>query len=376
LKAIIAIDSFKGCLTSQEAGKAAMAAFPSGEATVVPISDGGEGFTKVITELLDGIFRKVNCTDPLGRSITAEYGLVADGRIAVIETAAASGLGLVAPGERNPLYSSSFGTGEIMADALDSGVEEIWLGLGGTATCDGGTGMLQALGYRFLTPSGMLASGQTELGNILEIESSRRNKNIPDCRITGFYDVSVPFFGNGGAAKMFAPQKGATPEMVDAIDSWMAQLCYVYSNFSGKDIKNIPGSGAAGGIGGALRACFRADMVPGVWKVLDLARFGNMLDSCSIVITGEGHSDIQTLKGKVPFGVLEYAKKYDAECGCGRKTKVYLLAGKVSDRAQLLEAGFEDVIQITPEGMSLDRAMQPATAKANIAKAVSELELF
>lgn len=353
-----------------------MAAFSSGEAAVVPISDGGEGFTEVITELLDGIYRKVNCTDPLGHSITAEYGLAADGTIAIIETAAASGLGLVAPEDRNPLYSSSFGTGEMMADALDSGVEEIWLGLGGTATCDGGTGMLQALGYRFLTPSGMLAPGQAELGNILEIESSRRNKNIPYCRITGFYDVSVPFFGNGGAAKMFAPQKGATPEMADAIDSWMAQLCYVYSNFSGEDIRNIPGSGAAGGIGGALRACFRADMVPGIWKVLDLARFGNMLDSCSVVITGEGHSDIQTLKGKVPFGVLEYAKKYDAECGCGRKTKVYLLAGKVSDRDQLLEAGFEDVIQITPEGMSLNKAMQPTIAKANITKAITELELF
>lgn len=373
MKAIIAIDSFKGCLTSQEAEEAAMTAFPSGEAAAVPISDGGEGFTKVITELLGGIFKKVNCTDPLGRSIIAEYGVVADGRIAVIETAAASGLGLVAPEERNPLYSSSFGTGEIMADALDSGVEEIWLGLGGTATCDGGTGMLQALGYRFLTPSGILAPGQAELGNIIEIESDRRKKNIPDCRITGFYDVSVPFFGNGGAAKMFAPQKGATPGMVDAIDSWMARLCYVYSNFSGKDIRNIPGSGAAGGIGGALVACLRADMMPGIWKVLDLARFGNMLDSCSVVITGEGHSDIQTLKGKVPFGVLEYVRQHDAECGSGRKTKVYLIAGKVSDKEQLLEAGFEDVIQITPDGMPLNEAMKPAMAKANIAKAIAGL---
>lgn len=372
MKAIIAIDSFKGCLTSQEAEEAAMAAFPSGEAASVPISDGGEGFTKVITERLNGIFIKVNCLDPLGRSITAEYGLVANGRIAVIETAAASGLGLVAPEERNPLYSSSFGTGELMADALDSGAEEIWLGLGGTATCDGGTGLLQALGYQFITPSGMLEPGRTELGNIIGIDSSRRNKNIPDCRITGFYDVSVPFYGIGGAAKMFAPQKGATPEMTDAIDSWMAQLCYVYSSFSGKDIRNIPGSGAAGGIGGALRACFRADMVPGVWKVLDLARFGNMLDECDTVITGEGHSDIQTLRGKVPFGILEYVRKYDTECG-NRKTKVFLVSGRVSDKDELLKAGFDQVIEASPEGLPLSEAMLPTVAKSNITKAVASL---
>lgn len=376
MKAIIAIDSFKGCLTSQEANEAALAAFPNGEAVSVPISDGGEGFASIVTNMLGGIFRKVNCSDPLGRAITAEYGLVADGRIAVIDTASASGLSLVKIEERNPLYSSSFGTGELMADALDAGVEEIWLGLGGTATCDGGTGMLQALGYRFLTPSGILEPGHSELGNIIEIDSSRKNKNIQNCRITGFYDVSVPFFGNGGAARMFAPQKGATPEMVDAIDDWMALLCYVYSSFSGKDIRNIPGSGAAGGIGGALRACFRADMVPGVWKVLDLARIGNMLDSCSVVITGEGHADIQTLRGKVPYGVLEYVRKYDAECRSGRKTSVYLVAGKVSDKDQLLEAGFTDIIQVTPDGMPLSEAMKPDIAKANIAKAISKNILF
>lgn len=370
MKAILAIDSFKGCLSSAQAEEAAAAAFPEGETVSIPVSDGGEGFSRIVTGMLGGTMRTARCSDPLGRSIEASYGIVRGGRVGVIETAAASGLGQLSKDELNPLAASSYGTGELIADALEEGVEEIWLGLGGSATCDGGTGMLQALGYKLVTSDGILPDGRTVLGNILEIDSSHRHKALSRCRITGFYDVSVPFYGTGGATRMFAPQKGAGPEMVEALDNWMGRICGLYSMLSGREIRNIPGSGAAGGIGGALRAFLGASMTPGIWHVLDLSGMGRALDTCTLVVTGEGRADIQTLRGKVPRGVLDYVREYDSECGGGRKTRVVLLAGQVSDRQELTEAGFDKVIQATPEGTDPEEAMQPHIAMANITEAL------
>lgn len=373
MKAIVALDSFKGCLTSAQAGQAALSVLDEGS-VMVPVSDGGEGFSKIITDLLNGELCTATVSDPLGRRIEAAYGLVRNGRTAVIETASASGLGRLAPEERNPLAASSYGTGELMVAALDEGVEEIWLGLGGSATCDGGTGLLQALGYRFLTPGGVLEPRRTVLGNIQGIDSTHRHHQLQDCRITGFYDVSVPFFGLGGAVRMFAPQKGAGPEMVDALDSWMAQLCSGYSAFSGREIRHIPGSGAAGGIGGALRAFLGATMNPGIGHLLDLAGMGRTLDTCKFVITGEGHADAQTLRGKVPMGVLNYVRDYDAACGGVRHTRVVLLAGRVTDRERLEKAGFDAVLSITPPQMPLTEALDPETAATNLRTAIARFQ--
>ncbi len=339
MKALIAIDSFKGCMTSAQAGKAALDAFRKGDAEVIPVSDGGEGFSTILTERLGGTFRTVACHDPLGRPIKAGYGIANNSRTAIIETAAASGLGLLCKEELNPLITTSYGTGELISDALEYGCEEIWLGLGGSATCDGGTGLLQALGC----------------------------KSLESCKITGFYDVSVPFCGPDGAARMFAPQKGATPKMVEELDSRLSRLCEVYSALSGKDVLNIPGSGAAGGIGGALGGILGATMVQGISKVLDISGLDRKLEFCDLVITGEGRADTQTLKGKVPVGVLEYVRAHSVK---GNRPKVILVAGQVSERQRLLEAGFDDVLQITPEGMPLSEALNPATASANITKAI------
>ena len=372
MKAILAIDSFKGCLTSAQAEQAAFSVL-DGNSISIPVSDGGEGFAGIITDLLSGATRTAIVSDPLGRRIEAAFGLVRNGRIAVIDTAAASGIGLLSRSEYNPLVASSYGTGQLISRALDEEVEEIWLGLGGSATNDGGTGLLQALGYRFETPKGVLEPGRTVLGNILKIDSSRRDNRLQNCRVTGFYDVSVPFFGAGGAARMFAPQKGAGPEMVDALDSWMARLCSIYSAFSGREIRNAPGSGSAGGIGGAIRAVLGAAMSPGIGHVLDIAGMDRALETCDLVITGEGHADDQTLRGKVPMGVLEYARRYDAACGGGRHTKVILVAGQVSDRERLLEAGFDAVYSINPPGTALAEALDPATAAANLRATVARL---
>ena len=384
MKALIAIDSFKGCLTSAQAGKAALAAFDEGEAEVIPVSDGGEGFSTILTESLGGSFRTVSCHNPLGRSINARYGLV--GKTAIIETAAASGLGLLRKEELNPFLATSYGTGELISDALEYGCEEIWLGLGGSATCDGGTGMLQALDYRFLTDNDCsFASGKTIqailkegssvcesisrviLKNICGIDSSGRSRLLDSCKITGFYDVSVPFCGPDGAARMFAPQKGATPEMVEALDSWLSRLCEAYSRFSGKDVMTIPGAGAAGGIGGALGGMLGATMVQGISKVLEISGFDRKLKSCDLVITGEGRADAQTLKGKVPVGVLEYVRTHSVP---GNRPKIVLLAGQIFDKQRLLDAGFDAVFQITPDGMPLSEALNPAIASANITRTV------
>lgn len=255
-----------------------------------------------------------------------------------------------------------------MLDALEHGAEEIWLGLGGSATCDGGIGLLQALGYRFRTDE---AKSGSPLVNIQEIDSSCRCKALDSCKITGFYDVSVPFCGPGGAARMFAPQKGASPAMVGMLDEWMSRLCETYAEFSEMDVMNIPGSGAAGGIGGALGGVLGATMAQGIHKVLDIAGFGQKLKSCDLVITGEGRADIQTLRGKVPVGVLEYSRRYRAP---GKSPKVILIAGRLSDKEQLLEAGFDAVLQVTPEDTPLSVALAPATAEANITRTIKEYQ--
>ena len=362
MKALIAIDSFKGCLTSAQAGNAALRAFPDGCAEIIPVSDGGEGFSTILTGCLGGTFRTVSCHDPLGRVISAKYGVA--GRTAVIETAAASGLGLLRRNELNPVLTSSYGTGELMLDALEHGAEEIWLGLGGSATCDGGIGLLQALGYRFRTDE---AKSGSPLVNIQEIDSSCRCKALDSCKITGFYDASVPFCGPGGAARMFAPQKGASPEIAEALDAWLSKLCGTYSRFSGKDVMNIPGAGAAGGIGGALGGILSAKMVPGIDRLLEISGRRQGLESYDLIITGEGKADRQTLHGKVPAGVLEYVKKH---AGTGKRPKVILIAGQVSDREQLLDAGFNAVLQITPAGTPLSDALDPANARRNIKAAI------
>jgi glycerate 2-kinase len=362
MKALIAIDSFKGCLTSEEAGLAAASAFGAGECEVVPVSDGGEGFSKIVTSGLGGETVSVSCHDPLGRIIKAGYGLVGDGSVAVIETAAAGGLGLLRKDELDPAVASSYGTGELIVDALGRGAREIWIGLGGSATCDGGTGLLRALGYRFYSGDCEITDPNPVLCDITGIDSSRRNSLLDECRIVGFYDVSVPFCGEGGAARVFAPQKGASPELVEELDRGMSR----FASLAGGDILDCPGAGAAGGIGGAVHRFLGAEMRRGISAVLDIFSLEEKLSGCGIVVTGEGSADSQTLGGKVPLGVLEYVKSRSA-------AKVVLLAGQVRDRDALLAAGFDAVVQVTPEGMPLEEALRPEVARANITRAVSGL---
>ena len=341
MKTLLALDSFKGCLTAPEAVDAAAAALAGRDVCRMPLSDGGEGFAECLAGCLGGVFRTVPVHDPLGRPIEARYALLDDGLTAVIETAAASGLTLLKPEELDPLTASSIGTGELMQDAVQQGVEEIWVGLGGTAVMDCGAGLLQALTPLPASP-----------------------------RIHAFYDVDVPLTGPDGAPAVFGPQKGADERGVAELERRFRRQAERWKAQYGIDADQLPGAGAAGGIGAALAVCLRAEMHDGIQSVLKAVNFADRVRECSLVITGEGKADRQTLTGKVPFGVLQATRRH------APGIPVILLAGKVEDREELLAAGFDAVIQVTPEESLKSNYLDTSFARENIRRAIQDLVYF
>ena len=338
---LLALDSFKGCLTAPEAVDAAAAALAGRDVCRMPLSDGGEGFAACLAGCLGGVFRTVPVHDPLGRPLEALYALLENGRIAVIETAAASGLTLLNPEELDPLNASSIGTGELMQDAVQQGVEEIWIGLGGTAVMDCGAGLLQALAP------------------------------LPDSiRIHAFYDADVPLTGPGGAPAVFGPQKGADAQGVAELERRFRRQAKAWKEAYGIDPERLPGAGAAGGIGAALAVCLGAEMHAGIEAVLDAVHFAERVRGCDLVITGEGKADRQTLTGKVPFGVLQATRRH------APGIPVALLAGKVEDRDELRAAGFDAVIQVTPEESLKSNCLDKSFARENLRRAVQDLMYF
>ncbi len=337
MKTLLALDSFKGSLSASEAVATAASALDGQETVRLPLSDGGEGFTECLVEALGGTFRTVPAHDPLGRPVITRYGLVREGRVAVIETASAGGLTLLKPSELDPWNASSFGIGEMMLDAVNQQVEDIWIGLGGTAVMDAGDGLLKALGPL-----------------------------SQPVRIHAFFDVDVPLTGPRGAASVFGPQKGADAEMVQRLEErfqtvarrWKRQYC--------KDADGIPGAGAAGGIGAALGICLDAEMHSGIDAVLDAVDFDDRLAGCGLVITGEGKADRQTLTGKVPYGVLQRVRAISPDI------PVLLVAGRVEDRDALLAAGFTDVIQMTPDNELNGKSLEKPVAAAHLARAIQD----
>ena len=341
MKTLLALDSFKGCLTAPEAVDAVAAALAGRDVCRMPLSDGGEGFADCLAGCLGGVFRTVSVHDPLGRPVDARYALLEDGRIAVIETAAASGLTLLKPEELDPLNASSIGTGELMQDAVQQGVKEIWVGLGGTAVMDCGTGLLQALAP---LPASL--------------------------RIHAFYDVDVPLTGPDGAPAVFGPQKGADAWGIAELERRFRRQTERWKTQYGIDADRLPGAGAAGGIGAALAVCLGAEMHAGIQAVLEAVHFADRLRECGLVITGEGKADRQTLTGKVPFGVLQATRRY------APGIPVVLLAGKVEDREELLAAGFDAVIQVTPKESLKSNYLYKSLARENIRLAIQDLVYF
>ena len=344
-KVIVAIDSFKGCLASGEANQAAAAGvrsvYPDAEIRQVTVSDGGEGFMEAFHAAIGGELVALTVRDPLMRLVSARY-LLKD-QTAVVEMAEASGLTLLTREERNPMVATSYGTGQLVADAVKRGARHVIVGLGGSATSDAGKGMLKAL-IDIFNPNGEWDG----------IEALR------DVRFTIASDVANPLCGENGAAHVFAPQKGATPEMVIQLDKQAQRFAEISARHFGYDRSTMKGAGAAGGLGYAFLQYLDADCKPGIELLLETIRFDELVAGADLVITGEGSADRQTLMGKLPMGILQHSG--DAP--------VCLVAGRISDRDQLLQAGFTYVECINPPGIALEEAMKKEVAQENISRTI------
>lgn len=311
----VAPDSFKGSLTAGEAARCISSAFREVfgrnlETICIPMADGGEGTVAAITESTGGRTVRVQVKDPLGRKIRAGYGISGDGTTAIIEMAAASGLPLLAPEERNPLVTSTCGTGELILDAARKGVRHIVLGIGGSATVDGGTGMARALGIRFLDAGGReLPPGGGALKDLAQIDTSGLDKRLRAIKFEVACDVTAPLCGPTGAARVFGPQKGATPAMVNQLEASMKRLAAVVKRLTGLDLAGKPGTGAAGGMGMCLIPFLGAKLRSGIDLVMDTVQLEKRIKGCDLVITGEGRIDGQTVQGKTPAGVARAAGK-------------------------------------------------------------------
>ena len=309
-KIIIAIDSFKGCLTSAEAGKAAEKGIksinPSCHTSVIPIADGGEGLLDVLITATKGKYITLSAHGPLMKMTKTHYGLSGNGRTAIIEMAAISGLPLVPIEQRNPMLTTTFGTGELIKDALNKGCRNFIIGIGGSATNDAGLGMLQALGFRFLDKSGhTLGTGGQIMEAVANIDTSGIHPALRETHFMVACDVANPFYGPDGAAYIFAQQKGADSNMVQRLDEGMQSLAEVIKKTTGKDITNYPGAGAAGGMGGGLLAFFNAELKPGTELLLKAIDFSEKIKGADLIITGEGKADRQTAMGKGDLYVLK-----------------------------------------------------------------------
>ena len=376
-KIIVAIDSFKGCLTSVEANQAAsegiLARMPDAAVVQVPVSDGGEGFMEAFQAAMGGEIVEVNVKDPLMRTIAAQY--LMQGDTAVIEIAKASGLTLLSPDERNPMVATSYGTGQLVVNAVRRGCKHIIVGLGGSATSDCGIGMLRAIIDAF-----------AKHGNWDDV------RELDDVHFTIATDVTNPLCGENGAAHVFAPQKfaikreqseldsiaereqtrpqvkGATPELIEALDARAKRFAEASAKHLGRDCQNNPGAGAAGGLGYAFLQYMNADCRSGIDLLLDTIHFDDLLQDADLVITGEGSADRQTLMGKLPFGILQRCRNVTRNQQSAQRhhIPVMLIAGRIADEQLLLDAGFSRVACINPPNLPLDIALQPATAKENI----------
>lgn len=348
MKIVLAIDSFKGCLTSVEANQAAAEGIrtvrPDAEVVQVAVSDGGEGFLEAFHAAIGGEMVTIGVRDPLMRRISARYLLKGD--TAVIEMAQACGLTLLSADERNPLLATSYGVGLLVADAVRRGARHIIVGLGGSATSDAGIGMIRALIDAF-APHGTWDDVQA----------------LRPVRFTIASDVQNPLCGANGAAHVFAPQKGATSEMVSRLDARARRFAEVSARHFGYDRSQQPGAGAAGGLGYAFLQYLDADCQPGIRLLLDALHFRELISDATLIVTGEGSADRQTLMGKLPMGILQQS----------HGIPVALIAGRISDCDRLLRAGFAKVKCINPAGLPQEVAIQSSIACRNIAETVSQL---
>lgn len=357
MKVLIAMDSFKGSCSSLEAGNAVAEGvrrvYPLANVTVLPIADGGEGTGASLAAALGGTTHWVTVLDPLGRCIKAPFYLLPNAT-AVVELATASGLTLLTEPERDPEITSTHGTGQLIQAALNAGARKLIIGLGGSATNDGGAGLARALGVRFFDEMDQeLAPGGAELSRLQRIDVGQLDPRLQETEILVACDVNNPLLGPRGASAVFGPQKGATPEQVLRLDSALANYHRVLADSLQIDLKDLPGAGAAGGTTIALLAFAKATLQPGIDVVLNTLGFEKMLQGADLVITGEGRIDTQTLHGKVIMGIARRTKKHGVP--------LLALAGSVGpDTEALYEQGVTAMFPIAPGPISLQESMQRA----------------
>lgn len=370
MKIIIAIDSFKGSLTSIEAGKTVQKAItqllPDAQTEIIPIADGGEGTLAVITHAIQGQIQSLEAHNPCMEPISTSYILSSDQQTAFIEMANISGLPLIKDYQRNPMKTTTYGVGELIQDALEKGCTQFILGIGGSATNDAGAGALQALGFRFLDKEGnILGQGGEILSQIHSIDRKKIHPLLKNAHFIVACDVRNPFYGPEGAAYIFARQKGADDCMIEQLDQGMCSFAKIIELETGKDISHLPGSGAAGGMGGGFMAFLDAELRSGADLLLDLCQFREKAKDADLIITGEGRMDRQSLMGKIPEKILALGKELHIP--------VVAIAGSIEDEDALLQAGFKGVYATKPEDMPLEEAMKRETAVENIKRTIQNI---
>lgn len=369
MKVVLAIDSLKGSLSSIQAGNAAregiLNAHPDAKVIVRPLADGGEGTTDALIEGMGAQKVEVTVTGPLYTPVNAYYGILPGTQTAVMEMASAAGITLMPDEEKNPLTATTRGVGEMIKDAMEKGCRDFIIGIGGSATNDGGIGMLKALGISFFDADGKETSeGAQSLSQVASIDVSGKLPELSDCRFRIACDVTNPLCGENGATYIYGPQKGVTDEMKPVLDAAMGQYAEVTKKTIGKDFSCYEGAGAAGGLGFAFLSFLGAELTPGVDLILDAIQFADDVKDADVVVTGEGRMDAQTAMGKAPVGVAKLAKKYGA--------KVVAFAGSVTlDASACNQAGIDAFFPIVRGVTTLKEAMEPNNAYINM-KACAE----
>ena len=358
MKIVVAPDSFKGSLSALQAAEAIELGigkvFPDANIKKIPMADGGEGTAQSLVDATGGQLLVERVADPLGNEIEAEYGILGDRTTAVIEMAAASGLTLVPIDRRDPFVTTTYGTGQLIKAALNRGCRKLIIGIGGSATNDGGAGMAEALGAKLLTSNGKsISPGGWGLGALDTINLSDLDSRLGATATVVACDVDNPLTGTNGAAHVYGPQKGATPEMIEILDANLARFASIVKRDMGKSVGDIPGSGAAGGLGAGLIAFLNAELKSGVEIIIDAVQLEKQLEGASFVVTGEGEINFQTVFGKTPVGVAKLAKKLGIPA--------IAIAGSIADGAdEVHKAGIDAVIDIVPTPMPLERAVRNA----------------
>ncbi|GAB5617002.1 glycerate kinase [Faecalimonas canis] len=365
----VIMDSFKGSMTSQEAGNAVRKGikyvYPNANVSVKPLADGGEGTGKILTESLGGKEISVFVSGPLGEKMEAYYGYIEKEKVAIIEMAQAAGLTLLK--EKNPLQADTFGVGEMILDAMQKGCREFWIGIGGSGTNDAGVGMLRALGYLFLDKEGkQIGHGGKEVGKIESISDENVSSLLKKCRFRIMCDVENELYGKNGATYVFGKQKGVTEEQKEKLDKGIEHFAYQTEKFIGKDYSLQKGAGTGGGIGFAFLSYLQAEFSSGIQFVMDKLSIEEIIQKADIVITGEGRLDVQTGMGKAPLGVAKLAKRYHKN--------VIAFAGTVTEGAKLCnEKGIDAFFPIVREILTLEEATEKEKAIKNLEDSVEQV---